>query len=285
MPISQTNMDATPNAKPSTILIIDDDKTVIEQLVTHFRRRNFEPVATANSTQVDQILDAFQVHLILLDLRMERLSGYDVLRKLKDRNISVPVLIITAYYNDEKERLAAAGITQADIIEKPFRDFAKIEAKINQKLSHLLIPEEVGSDYEDEIYYDNRTQVVVVDDEQEILDLLAEFLRERQYEVVTFKNGKDCIAYMEAHPKDFQLGIIDMAIPGLSGDKVIQAALKLNPKLKFIPISARYIEEMRSRLRAIGFDPARLVTKPFDIPTLIEQVKVLAIEAGTLGKK
>jgi DNA-binding response OmpR family regulator len=271
------------SAKPSTILIVDDDLVVIEQLVTHFRRRNYEPIATANPTVVEQTLDAFEVHLILLDLRMERLNGYDVLKKIRARGTPAPVLIITAYYEDEKENLARAGVTADHVIEKPFRDFAKIEARINKTLNRVVAPGEVGSEYEDEIYFGNRTKVVLVDDEPEITEILAEILRERHYDVVVFANGQAALDYLRADANACHVAIVDMALPGLTGDRIIEEALRVKPKIKFIPVSARYEDEVRERLTRAGMDPSRLVTKPFDLPTLIEKIKVLATEAGTLG--
>jgi len=269
--------------KPSTILIVDDDKTVIEQLQNHFRRRNYEPIATANPAIVDQTLAAYEVHLILLDLRMDRLSGYDVLKNLRSRSIHTPVLIITAYYQDERAKLREFQITEQDVIEKPFRDFAKIEAKINIKLNKVIAPSEVGSDYEDEIYLNNKACVIIVDDELEITEILAETLRERAYEVKTFGDGRAALDYLKSGNGKCHIGIIDMAIPGLLGHKLIEEMLRIDPRIEVIPVSAKYEEEMRERLADVGFDPSKLVTKPFDLPTLVEQVKVLAVKAGVLG--
>ncbi|MCB9799740.1 MAG: response regulator [Candidatus Omnitrophica bacterium] len=273
----------TSDNKPSTILIVDDDKTVIEQLVTHFRRRNYEPIATANPTIVQQTLENFEVHLILLDLRMERLDGYQVLKGLRDKGVNIPVLIITAYFKDEESRLKEVGITRDHVIEKPFRDFSVIETSINRELSKVVSPGEVGSDYEDEIYYDNNTKMIIVDDEEEITEILAEVLREREYQVATFKNGQDAINYLKENNGDCHIGIIDMEIPGLLGHEVIAEGLKINSKIKFIPVTAKYVDEMKNRLNSVGFDGKKLLTKPFDLPTLVEQIKVLATEAGTLG--
>jgi DNA-binding response OmpR family regulator len=269
--------------QPGTILIVDDDKTVIEQLATHFRRRGYEPIATANPTIVEQTLENFQVHLILLDLRMERLDGYEVLKNLRQRNIGTPVLIITAYYQDERERLKNVGISKDDVIEKPFRDFSRIETCINRKLNRVVVPAEVGTDYEEEIYADNRTHVVLVDDETEMSDILKEVLQTRRYEVTVFTKGNEALDYILKN--DCHLAIVDMKVPGLSGDQLIQKALASKPSLKIIPVSAAYAPEMKELLARVGFDPRKLVTKPFDLATLVEQMKVLATEAGTLGTR
>jgi DNA-binding response OmpR family regulator len=269
--------------KPATILIVDDDKTVVEQLVTHFRRRGYEPIATANPTMVEQTLEAFEVHLILLDLRMERLDGYHVLARLREKKIMTPVLIITAYYDDERERLETVGITSEDVIEKPFRDFSKIEGIINRKLNKIVAPGEVGSDYEDEIYYDNNTKVMIVEDEVEISENLSEVLKERNYEVTTFNDGKSALAYITENRGVCDIAIIDIAIPGIPGDELIKKITEMNKDIKIIPVSSKYIEEVKEKLRSIGFDPGKLVTKPFNLSRLVEQIKVLATEAGTLG--
>lgn len=266
--------------KPSTILIVDDDKTVIEQLTIHFRRRGYEPIATANPAMVEQILEGFEVHLILLDLRMERINGYDILRKLKDKNIHIPVLIITAYFGDEKERLEQVGILEADVIEKPFRDFSKIESKINRKLSGVINPREVGSDYEDAIYLKNKTKLVIVDDDSGISEILKDTFEARNYNVTSFASGDEALAHILS--SECHVLIIDMKIPKLSGEDLIEKALAAKPHLKIIPVSGAYVKEMRDLLGKIGFDSKKLITKPFDLATLVENVKVYSAEAGTL---
>lgn len=270
-----------PDTKASTILIVDDDRTVIEQLLIHFRRRNYEPIATADSNIVEQTLKAFKVDLMLLDLRMEGLDGYDVLEKLRKQNINVPILIITAYYKSEKEHLEKVGISRDDVIDKPFQDFALIEERINKKLNKVVVPGEVGSDYENKIYLANRTKLVIADDEMDITDFLKELFEARQYQVKTFEKGDEALDYILKN--ECHVAIIDMKIPRVAGHYLIQRALQAKPNLKVIPFSAAYADELQEALREIGFDPTRLVTKPFDVPTLVEKVKVLATEAGTLG--
>lgn len=267
--------------KTSTILIVDDDKTVIDQLVSHFRMRNCEPIATTNPTFVEETLRAFEVHLILLDLRMERLSGYDVLKKLREKNVQVPILIITAYYQDEKDKLAQFGFTQEDVIEKPFSDFSKIEARINKKLSKTVVPGEYGSPYENRVYLNNKTKLVVVEDYVEINDMFKEIFGSRNYEVKVFERGKEALDYILEN--ECHVVLVDMLLPDLNGEQIIKQALARKPSLKFIPMTGADITDMKKMLAEAGFNPDLLVTKPYDIPRLVEQIKVLAEEVGTLG--
>ena len=268
--------------KTRTILIVDDDEVVIEQLSTHFRRIQYETIATSDPTIVDQTLDTFNVQLLLLDLRMERLNGYEVLKKIREKGHQTPVLIITAYFQDEQSRLAEMGVTEVDVIEKPFRDFKWIEEKIASKLEGGA-PPSLENDYDDELYYENDTRIMIVDDEEEITEILAETLRERQYEVETFLDGKAALDYVQAGKPACQIGIIDMVLPELMGHDLIAEILKVQPEMKFIPISAEYADEMKEKLEAVGYPSSKLISKPFDLPMLIEQIKLMAMDSKTLG--
>ncbi len=268
-------------SKRSTILIIDDEKQIIELLVSHFRRRNYEPIATVNPKIVEQTLQTYQVHLIIVDLRMEGRSGYEILESLRKQNVKIPILVMTAYLEDEKERLKKLGITEADVIKKPFNDFAQAEALISKALDKVVMPEEVGSEYEDRIYRHNKTKLLLVDDETELSDMLKESFEARRYQVTVFTKGDEALEHIRSN--ECHVAIIDMKIPRLDGHHLIKEALQAKPVLKIIPISGAYVNEMKDLLAGIGFNPEKLVTKPFDLETLIEQVKVLATEAGTLG--
>jgi len=269
------------NGKKSTILIVDDEKQVVELLVTHFRRRNYEPIATVNPTLVEQILKTYQVHLIVVDLRMERRSGYVILENLRKQNIDTPVLIMTAYIDDERERLKKIGITEDDVIKKPLGDFSEAEALINKALNRVVMPNEFGSEYEDKIYRYNKARVVIVDDETDINDMLKETLEARRYDVKVFTRGDEALEFIRKN--ECHVAIIDMKIPGLGGHELIKEALAVKPSLKIIPFSGAYEKEMRELLASVGFDSEKLVTKPFDLSVLIEQIKVLATETGTLS--
>ena len=264
-----------------TILIVDDEKQIIELLLTHFRRRNYEPIATVNPKIVEKVLETCQVDLIILDLRMERRSGYEILQDLRKRKVHIPVIIMTAYFEEEKENLKGVGITENDVIRKPFGDFAEAEKLINKALNQVVLLGEVDSEFEDGIYRHNRTKIVIADDETEMNDILKEILEARRYDVKAFDRGDKALEYILQN--ECHVVVIDMKIPRVAGHELIKQALADKPALKFLPVSAAYGPEMRQLLSSVGYDPESLLCKPFLPPIFIERIKVLAAEAGTLG--
>jgi DNA-binding response OmpR family regulator len=266
----------------STILIVDDDAEVIEALVRHFRKRNYEPIATVNPVVVMRELRTVQVDLLVLDLKMRVLDGFEVLDQIQKEGLKVETLIITGFLPEYEEKLKQYGISARDVISKPFGDFSKIEEAINRKLGKAVVPAEVGSEYEDAIYLENTCKVVVVDDETEVIEMMKEVLEERNYQVTVFESGDKALEHILK--QECHVAVVDMKIPGLPGDQLIQKVLAAKPQVKVIPMSAAYEHEMKERLRNVGFNPDALLTKPFNLPMLIEQIKVLAMEVGALKK-
>lgn len=269
----------------STILIVDDNPEVIEALTHDFRKRNYEPVATADPTVVMQKLRAVKVDLLVLDLKMSTMDGFQVLDLIRKEGIQVPTIIITGFAPEYRDQLKQRNIPREDIVMKPFGDYSEMEAAINRKLGKRppAMPEEVGNEYEDPIYLENECKVVIVDDETEIIDMLREPLEQRNYQVHAFTRGDQALEAILAG--DYHVAIIDLKVPGISGDELIQKLLVQKPSLKVILVTAFYPNEIRNRLQKAGIDLSQLMTKPFNLPLLIERVKTLAIQAGVLSGK
>lgn len=102
------------------ILIVDDEKNIRANLATLFEGRGFE-VRTAESGQ--QALGRFSEEdgfdLVLTDYRMAEMNGYELLRHIKDRDLDVLVILMTAYATVENA-VAAMKAGAYDYLTKPF---------------------------------------------------------------------------------------------------------------------------------------------------------------------
>jgi DNA-binding NarL/FixJ family response regulator len=103
----------TPTIKaPIRVLIVDDHPVVRAGLTSLLRKEiTLKVIGSAHSAdEALALLDTFTVDLMLLDLRMPKISGIDLLHMLKDRPNSPAVVILSSYeYEDEIYRAAKAG--------------------------------------------------------------------------------------------------------------------------------------------------------------------------------
>jgi DNA-binding NtrC family response regulator len=102
------------------ILVVDDDLGMRRSLAILLRRAQYQ-VSEASSVAEAMIrAESGQPRLIIADLRMETLTGLDLLAWVRDRHPSIQVIIVTAYGSpecrSEAQRLGAAGF-----LEKPLR--------------------------------------------------------------------------------------------------------------------------------------------------------------------
>ncbi len=79
--------------------------------------------------------------------------------------------------------------------------------------------------------------ILVVDDDVVIRKLLERNLTKLGYNVITAENGLDAQKMIKANPEEIDLAIIDIMLPDLSGDQVVDAVRDLAPHIRFIMIS------------------------------------------------
>ncbi|MGD1968372.1 MAG: sigma-54 dependent transcriptional regulator [Desulfobacterales bacterium] len=126
--------------KQHTVLVVDDDsahRTMLNTLINGWGYAVSE--ADDGSTAVDKIKEtAFD--LVLMDVRMVRVSGLEALEVIKSVNPAIPVIIMTAYSSVET---AVEALKQGahDYLTKPL-DFDKLRLTIERAMEHNRLKEE-----------------------------------------------------------------------------------------------------------------------------------------------
>ena len=100
------------------ILIIDDDKDLCFVLKRFLSKHGFEVLEATTGRAALEILDTVEPDLILCDFRLEDMSGSSILKKIKEKNPSVPVIIITGYSNI-KTAVEVMKLGAMDYVTKP----------------------------------------------------------------------------------------------------------------------------------------------------------------------
>lgn len=83
------------------LLIVDDEVDVREFAKNFFKKRNIEVFTSSSGQEALKIIEAQKPNLVLLDVRMEEMSGVEVLKKLRENNNPVKVVMVTGVEDEE----------------------------------------------------------------------------------------------------------------------------------------------------------------------------------------
>ncbi|MDQ0151199.1 response regulator transcription factor [Eubacterium multiforme] len=115
---------------------------------------------------------------------------------------------------------------------------------------------------------DNKRKILVVEDDQDINNLIFKILNKEGYEVVQAFSGSEGRMCLEA--SDFDLILLDLMLPGMSGEDIIQK-IRLSKHMPIIVISAKASQEDKINVLKIGADD--FVSKPFDVNEVLARVE------------
>jgi two-component system response regulator FixJ len=114
-------------ASEAIVHVIDDDEAVRDSLAFLLRSAKLEVCAYDSATAFLDALPHAGAGCVVTDVRMPDLNGIDLLRRLRDRGIMMPVIVMTGH-GDVPLAVEAMKIGAADFFEKPFDDDALIAA-------------------------------------------------------------------------------------------------------------------------------------------------------------
>ena len=118
-------------------------------------------------------------------------------------------------------------------------------------------------------------RILVIDDNEEILVTLKNFLRKKGYTVAAAGNGLDGLKLFEAAMDAFDLVITDLVMPNISGVAVTSIIKKKNPNIPVIAITG-YGEQPEALAKEARAD--MVVEKPFKLNKLIKTIQKLLNE-------
>lgn len=116
----------------ATLLLIDDDETLLELLADHARAFGYRSI-TASSGQIGlQLAAEEKPDLVVLDVMMPGMDGWEVCRRLR-ADSSIPIIMLTAK-GEEYDKLRGFRLGVDDYVTKPF-SFAELLARIGAILA------------------------------------------------------------------------------------------------------------------------------------------------------
>lgn len=114
------------------ILVVDDERDNLTILDFYLKQKGFETILTTNGLEAISISEKEDIDLIILDIMMPEIDGFEVCRRLKENSATqdIPVIFLTARYLDKKDLVYGLSLGAIDYITKPF-DENELFARIN----------------------------------------------------------------------------------------------------------------------------------------------------------
>jgi two-component system NtrC family sensor kinase len=243
--------------KTRTVLIVDDDKIIREQLAKELKRNFFNTLLAADGKTALEKLSENKVDILILDIKLPDMDGLEVLQKVKEKTPGCEVIVVTGFGTRE---IAVQSLRRGaiDYIDKPLdmEDLFAALGRAQEKLSE-----------KEELSYENT--ILVIDDEEVIVKRLKKFLEKEGYAVFTALNGKEGLAVIASNKID--VVITDIRMGDMDGIEVIQKAKKLYRDIEGIVVTGHTDQELTVRsLRAGASD---YITKPINLDTLLFSIK------------
>lgn len=130
----------------TTVLAIEDDPAILRGLSDNLRFEGYEVVTAADGETGYNLQREHKPDLIVLDLMLPRMSGFEFCRKLRGEGIHTPILMLTAR-SEELDRVLGLDLGADDYVTKPFsvRELmARVRALLRRSQPRADIPDELS---------------------------------------------------------------------------------------------------------------------------------------------
>jgi CheY-like chemotaxis protein len=246
------------------ILAVDDEQGMCLIIKETFAPMGFTVFSANNAEDAIKIVNREKPKLVFLDIRMHGKSGLDVLREIKAIDRSIRVVMLTVV-SDEVTRQKARELGADDFVAKPFMS-EHLEEVARKEIADLMKEVQI-----------QKPKILVVDDEEEVRLHLGNLIaRHFSCEVDRAANGQEALDKLKTHK--FDVVVLDIKMPGLSGIDVIREAVKFTPDTKFLAVSAYDSTDVADEALRVG--AVDFVHKPQTIGGIERKVKDILKKIG-----
>lgn len=156
---------------PQRILVVDDEPNIREVVELYLRRDGFEVEVAADGAVALSAINRKPPHLIILDLMLPRIEGFQLMELLQQNGHDIPVIMLTAK-TSEADQIAGLDIGADDYVTKPFSPktlVARVKAVLRRATEKPLVDAHALPVQRGCIKIDPSTRQVLVSESETVL--------------------------------------------------------------------------------------------------------------------
>jgi DNA-binding NtrC family response regulator len=249
-----------------TILIVDHDRILVDLLMRALSPNDLSVLGTTSADEAARLLDSHAPDLLVIDPAIP--NGIQLLHSVRSGGLKTKVVAV-AESDEVRDRLRAMGIET--IIER------------NNGLKPLAsaIRGVLGADVL-VMGRDDSVHVLIAEDEEEIRDMLSEYLKGKGYTITLAKNGREAIQQVHGDPA-LQIVLLDVSMPEMGGVEALKAIMARDPHPAVIMITSVADSEIAHQALKVGaFD---YILKPFSLDAVEDSITACLSRAAYKKQK
>ena len=281
-------------SKPK-ILIVDDEPLNVKLLAAMIPSDQFDTDRAYSGEEALEIVTHKPPDLILLDIMMPGLNGYEVTRILKDdpEKRDIPIVLVTAFSGTENE-IQGLEAGADDFLNKSVKStelLARVKSLLRLKqykeqittrtcsISSFTAPGKGKDSAEDEI---DLPTILIVEDNRMDAKILERFLEGEPYEIKLANNGEEAIS--KAQHERVDVILLDLLLPQKDGFEVGRALKDMEHTQNIQIIATTGLSDLDSKLKGIELGIDDYLVKPVDKRVLKSRVHSLVKKKAHLDK-
>ncbi len=236
-------------AKKATILIADKEKMLVDLLTRSLTSVETSVFGTTTAEDAARLFDLHEPDLLVIDPTI--LNGFGLIQSIQS-HFGNPKIIGIASSEEVRDQLKSMAVPIT--VDRNAGLDALVDAiRESLKMDLLALGQKEG------------VRILVTDDEEDIRDVLVEFLKGCGYVVSVAPDGRGAVERVAAD-RSLQLVLLDVNMPRMGGIEALREIMARDPHPNVIMMTAVADREIaRQALKAGAFD---YILKPFDFATI-----------------
>ena len=248
------------------IFLVDDTEFGLVR-TKQFLKDFFTVYAIDSSAGMFELLEKVKPDLILLDIEMPGMDGYESIKRLKndERHAEIPVIFVSGKY-DEESIIKGLSLGAHDYIVKPYSP-QDMQSRITYHLESFKYEDDFHIDHDKNV--SKQLNILAIDDSPSMLRTIN-FTLNAKYKVHTLQKPESLKKVLGSVKPD--LFLLDYNMPGANGFDLLRT-IREYPEHKETPIIFLTAERSQENLKeAISLGTSGYILKPFNPNILREKI-------------
>jgi len=257
------------NTSEIRLLMVDDEEEFLMSSAQALNRRGFEVDVALNGVTALEMIESSDYDVVILDVKMPDIDGIEVLRKIRQTQPYLPVILLTGHGSlEDAFQTSKDGV--ADYLSKPIEidELTRVVRETVVQAKWRKKPDEIENSAGKQ---SEPVRVMLIDDEIEFLESMRRVLQRRNLEVSIANGGEEGLALLREILVD--VVVLDLKMPGMDGLEVLRRIKSGFPSVEVIILTGHPSVETAMEVITLGAN--EYLKKPPEIGELVFTIRKL----------